>query len=345
MDLCLKHSNHLSSNDYVEISQWSDYNIYHSECWHNFIKKSLSWDVEFEKIYHNEKLVFILPYVHKFRQNLKKYKICLPFSHHVKPILKPGYEKQLTVFIKMIVQSSHRYEIHGEIISESFTTIQKNYITCIDLSHYFDERSLLNEMDYKSVRYMINRANKNNITIDSSASQTNLNLFYDLECETRRRQGAPIYPKEFFHHLFQQCKNNVSLIMAFYENKAVSGAIFFHNSHYTIYGYAASVSDKEIKKLGINEIVLWEGIKQSYIKGDDFFDFGTTPIHLEGLRKYKEKWGANSKLLSYSFSPVTSQDSQIKRDGKLVQLATLLFRHLPFNLYKTISPIFLKLAI
>jgi len=347
MTFCLKQKKQLLYEDYLEIESWDGYDIYHTTAWHQFLKQVFSWNVNFFCIYQDRELVFILPYVNKFRQNLKRYKISLPFSHHVIPLVKPEFAESLEFFYEMIAVPTRRLEIHSKINSSKLSFDAKNYITQIDFGHIENQQDLFKKLDYKSVRYMINRAEKNHIVIDKTPSLKNMDFFYELECETRRRQGAPIYPHNFFRQLYECCHAHLSIIIAFFENKPVSGAIFFHNKNNTVYGYAASVSDKNIKKLGINEIVLWEALKSSYLKGDEFFDFGTTPVHHTGLRKYKEKWGAESILQEYSYSATQPNhiDSQIARDGKIAKLASWIFSNLPSAVYKKITPYFLKLAI
>lgn len=333
--------NKLTTDIYKEAKKLNGYSFYHTQYWHDFLKKTFGWKTKAVVVYQNNKLKLFLPYLSKYRYFLYKKNISLPFSHKV----AVAYDKEYKDLLKSISLPLNNIEIHDEVKHHEFYYRHDNDITKLDLSNYECEDTLFKSFHYKSIRYMINRAKKQDFEILNTPTQETINSFYSLELETRHRQGAPIYPVRFFENLFNIVPNDMlSIFVVKYNNKPIAGSIFFHYNNETVYAYSASVSDRDIKKLGANELTLWNGIQTAYRKGHKSFDFGTTPIHLQGLKKYKEKWNGESYPLFYSYFNKKKQ-KDISRTGDAVSLVSTVLRNMPITMFKHISPVLLKIAI
>jgi lipid II:glycine glycyltransferase (peptidoglycan interpeptide bridge formation enzyme) len=135
----------------------------------------------------------------------------------------------------------------------------------------------------------------------------------------------------------------MQLYLAVLNHKPVSGVIFLYYGDQAVYGYGASTNDRSIWPLGVNQLVMWEAIKDAYQRGYRWVDFGRTPQSHTSLLAYKEKWGAVSSPLEYSY--YGSRTSPSQRENTVVKIASRFLQLMPYPLFKHISPTILKNAI
>ena len=327
----------INDNIYNEIKSLCNYSIYHSFGWHKFLEETFNWKVKCIIGIENTEILFFIPFVSKHRIGLKKYNIALPFSHNVGVLYKNSVKEELIHFANKLKIHLNNLEIHDNFIGNDFELKCLNYQTILDMSKFNTVDELYKSLDYKSIRYEINKSLKSNIHVENTITQKTINDFYLCELETRHRQGSPIYPKNFFANLFKFIPaNEISMFVAYKEKEPLAGTIFFHNSNYTTFAYSASKQNNQ------TDLLLWYGIKNAFERGHHIFDFGTTPLHLEGLKKYKEKWGASSHELYYSYFP---EAVTIERDGSKIKVLSYLLKNIPTSVFREISPVLLKLAI
>ncbi len=333
---------------YDEISGFKDLSFYHSKQWHNVLSNSFNWKVSAIVALSKGEIVAFLPFINK-RRLLSKINICLPLSHNIGIAFEKKFITSLNEVLNFVEQNFVNFEIHCDLKNKKKYKVNKNFITHLNLKKHNTADSLFKSLDYKSIRYMINKAKKNNVIINSSFSKKLFKDFYELELLTRHHQGAPIYPQNFFEQIFDNFKykqDSIDIRIAYMSDAPISGSIILYSSKIAIYGYSASVNDRAIKKLGANELVLWESIEGAFKKGYSVFDFGTTPKHLIGLLKYKEKWGGESSILNYSFvNKKNVTNSSVNRRSKIVLLISKILRKSPVFIFKKISPYLLKNAV
>ncbi len=339
----------ITQKTYEQVEKFSNSTIYHSQRWHEFMEKALGWKVSAILGYnHLEEFIWFLPFIQKRTLRGRKKQISLPLSHYVTAAFdrnkKENFEQtNLPLFLEK--KKLTNFEIHGPI--EGLQEKHYNDITVLDLENFASLEEFYQSFDYKSIRYMINRAKKNNVEIIEGKEKEHFEEFYSLLAETRHRQGAPIYPRNYFSWMREVFKetDSISLLLGYYEKKLVSGSIFFYYKEEATYGYSASVNNKAVKKLGANELLLWKGMEKAYEKQMKVFDFGTTPCHLPQLKRYKEKWGSQSTALPYSFYCQREKGNTINRDGFIVKMVESVLRKLPRPLFIQLSPQLLKIAL
>lgn len=344
----IKILNVIDDSVYDEISDFKNLSFYHSKHWHNVLSDAFNWNVSAIVLLSQKKVIAFLPFINK-RRLISKKNICLPLSHQVGIAYEKKFIDSIDEVLSFIEETFLSFEIHSHLKTKNLLNVHKNYITHLDLKKYDTTNSLFKSLDYKSIRYMINKAKKNDVFIDSSFSKKLFVDFYELELLTRHQQGAPIYPENFFELIFDNFKykqDSIGIRIAYINDAPISGSIILYSGKIAIYGYSASTNDRAIKKLGANELVLWESIESAFNKGYTIFDFGTTPKHLTGLLKYKEKWGGESTILNYSFlNKKNVGNGSVNRESKIVLLISNVLKKLPVGLFKKISPYLLKNAV
>jgi hypothetical protein len=340
----VKIENQISDATYEKARQLENYSIYHTKNWHRVLKDSFNWDVKALTIYEGS-LIFFLPFITKKRLDLKEYNICLPLSHKIGPAYANREivesKEQIDLFNKM-----SNLEVHDRINTSSLKTFSENTIITTNLQSYQNVDSLFDDLDKSSIQRKIRKAQKENVITRVTDKKADFEHFSFLQNITRKKQGSPAYPADFFSNLYHHFKNtnHINLHLAYYEGVAVAGVIFSNFNKRAIYLYGASVDDRNLYRIGINQIVMWNAIEKAFNDGCKVVDFGKTPYALHSLEKYKLKWAGSSDELVYSYS----QDMDIPnldRESKAMLIASSLLEKMPFELFKRLSPILLKVVL
>jgi len=339
----LKKVNHISDSLYDEIKSFCNYNIYHSKQWHAFLSKSFDWNISFVIGVYSDKVCFILPFVEKKRYNMRKYTVSLPFSHKINIAYDPLFKDRLIEFENNIGSFCSNIEIHDECISNVFRKSSLNNITKIDLTKFRNAEEIFASFDYKSIKYEINKFHRFNLEVKDSISDQAAKDFYSLELETRKRLGSPVYPEDFFVNLFNSLNSEDIFVKIVYsDSKPIAGIILIKYNDSALYAYSAYSDEMKSKKLNSTEYLIFEGIKWAFDKRCKYFDFGTTPNHLTGLKQFKEKWGGTSTDLYYSYLNAVSN---INRTSMTAKIISNVLSHLPTKLFESCSQIIIKYVV
>ena len=132
--------------------------------------------------------------------------------------------------------------------------------------------------------------------------------------ETGARDGFIIRPLEYFEKMYDCLgPKHMKVLMAYYEDKPISGVIpiFYGNKTWYLYG----ASSNEHRNLMPNYLLQWEMIKMAIARNDDVYDFrGVSGVVDEshpqyGLYRFKQGFGATfTEFIGevyYPFKPLT----------------------------------------
>ena len=115
--------------------------------------------------------------------------------------------------------------------------------------------------------------------------------------ETGSRDGFIIRPLEYFEKMYDElAPKHMKLLMAYYEDKPISGIIPIMYGNKTWYLYGASSNSH--RNLMPNYLLQWEMIKQAIANKHDMYDFrGVSGVVDEshpqyGLYRFKKGFGA-----------------------------------------------------
>ncbi|MEO8350741.1 MAG: GNAT family N-acetyltransferase [Chthoniobacteraceae bacterium] len=182
-----------------------------------------------------------------------------------------------------------------------------------------------------SVRQAQRKAERHGLTVTLERSQGAMRAFYRLHLLTRKRHGMPTQPWKFFNHI--QTEMLVSglgfIALAKLGVQPVAAAVFFHFGRTGLYKYGAS--DAQVQEQRPNQLAMAAGISHLVELGIETLHFGRTSFANEGLRRFKQSWGATEELLSYYRLNLRSQRWETARD-RSEGLHTRIFRHLPIGL-------------
>lgn len=330
---------------YQKAKNLNNFTFYHTKNWHETLNKTFGWKIKAATCYNGSNLVYFLPFIEKMRLNLSHVKISLPLSHKIGPAYELKAAKKIEADNKMFEKLTN-IEVHDKINSASLNKFSTDTIITLDLEMFKNLDDLFHDLDKSSIQRKIKKAEKENIKVKKTNNLESFKTFSNLENITRYKQGSPAYPQNFFSNLYESFKGTpyLNLYSAQFNDEIVSGVIFSQFNNEAIYLYGASLDNRDLYRLGINQITMWEAVKDSYFKGLKRVDFGKTPNSLESLEKYKLKWGGTSKPLTYSYSK-TIKNSGINRGGLPARTASFALKKMPYKLFTITSPYLLKLAL
>jgi len=165
-----------------------------------------------------------------------------------------------------------------------------------------------------SVRRAARKARASHVETRCGCADEHMNAFYHLFTLTRRRHGLPPPPIDFFRllqrHVLQPGAGTV--VTAWRAGRAIAASIFLHFGTRSLYKYGASDHRHQAERP--NDLVMWEGLRWCRARGGRWLSLGKTRRVQEGLRRFKNGWGAREETLDYftydmdSGSYITSRD-------------------------------------
>lgn len=216
----------------------------------------------------------------------------------------------------------------GLEVSEYFST----YV--LELS---EPQTIWKKLDPKSVRWAINKARKDGVTVNSGLNIDDLKYFHQLNQNTKRRLGVPGHPFAFFKNMFFNMNASTRLYLARFEGLPIAGIITTSFKDVVHYSYAAS--NEKYLKYHANNLLVWQAIEESCKEGYRYFDFGRTSPDDEGLVRFKKHWGTEQKKLYFYYYPTVPNLMTANRSGIKYRFVTGIWKKLPLFLTRILSPI------
>jgi len=149
---------------------------------------------------------------------------------------------------------------------------------------------------HQKTRYNIRLATKKGVVI-KEGTREDLKEFHRIMVETGARDGFIIRSLSYFEKMYDElAPNHMKLLMAYYEDKPISGVIPIMYGNKTWYLYGAS--SNEHRNLMPNYLLQWEMIKIAIQNKSDIYDLrGVSGVVDEnhpqyGLYRFKKGFGA-----------------------------------------------------
>ena len=172
--------------------------------------------------------------------------------------------------------------------------IQPRYVFRLDIKNKTEEEIFSGF--HSKTRYNVRLATKKGVVV-KEGTRENLKDFHKIMIETGARDGFIIRSLSYFEKMYDAlAPNHMKLLMAYYEDKPISGVIPIMYGNKTWYLYGAS--SNEHRNLMPNYLLQWEMIKIALSRKDDIYDFrGVSGVVDEnhpqyGLYRFKKGFGA-----------------------------------------------------
>lgn len=144
----------------------------------------------------------------------------------------------------------------------------------------------------RNVRQRLNKLRRGGLEASVGAGAGDLDAFYRLHVETRRRLGVPVQTRRFFEVLWDRMLRPGFgyCVVARRAGVPVAAAVFLDWNRTVVYKYSAS--DPRHWREAPNHLLLWTAISGACTRGARLLDLGRTEIDNAGLRTFKSEWGA-----------------------------------------------------
>ena len=168
--------------------------------------------------------------------------------------------------------------------------IQPRYVFRLNTKNKTEEELFANL--HSKTRYNVRLATKKGVTVKVGARE-DLKDFHKIMITTGIRDGFITRPLEYFEKMYDCLGEHMKLLMAYYEDKPISGVIVIIYGNKTWYLYGAS--SNEHRNLMPNYLLQWEMIKIALQNKSDIYDLRGVPgiaDNSNGLYRFKKGFGA-----------------------------------------------------
>ncbi len=326
-----------------EILKLDSYSFFHSSEWCKVLSETYKYTPTYFCILKANRLSSIIPAMEVKSRITGKRLVSLPFSDFCEPLFSSIDESEIlkdSIF-SYCKKNNFRYaefrtsETKFPYETEHFRTDLRHILDIsvdeIELQKHFSENTKRN----------IKTAIKEGLNIKELNTYQGIDIFYKLQCITRRKHGLPPQPKSFFENIYRFIisKNKGHILFGYLKNKPVAALMFFTIGNKVLYKFGASQTDNFPR--GANHYLMWEAIKKYNNAGYKEFDFGRTETNHEGLRRFKLGFGSDERII-YSTRFDIQTDSFIQPESKTTGTHNKIIKRLPISILKLIGETFYK---
>ncbi len=266
---------------------------------------------------------------------LKGKAVSLPFTDYYN-LIGSNMEGKRKIFSHLIEKyNGQKIQVRGVANDSRFSQYSESVVHHKELGSG-DELENIDDSHKRGIK----KAVKSGLKVVTDEGFIAVEKFYNMHTNTRKRQGVPVQPFNFFRLLHSEViSKGLGFTSIVYKGDIpVSGGIFlFFNKTFT---YKFGESDARYLELRPNNLLFAEMIEYARQNGYEIFDFGKTDIPNTGLRRFKSGWGAKEEPLYYSYYPAYKENKTFKYINKYFVVP--LIKHSPKFVCKTVGEIFYK---
>ena len=158
------------------------------------------------------------------------------------------------------------------------------------------ENELLSQMHYKT-RYNLRLAERKGVKIRKTTNLKEIDVFWNLLCETTKREKFKSHPKEYYKKQLEVLGKEglIRLFLAQYKNKVIAASLVSFFGKRATYLHGASLY--QYRKVMAPHLLQWKAILEAKKQNCQFYDFwGIAPLGREdhpwsGITRFKKGFG------------------------------------------------------
>lgn len=326
-------STHISTNQQA--------NIFHNPAWSHLLAESYKFEpFVLTALNSHGDIHAAIPLIRTRSLLNTKCLVSLPFTDHCSPLFSNHSSLQyLTDYLVAALQEDKisRIDLRSDYPTLPRTHRYSNYVLH-RLRLAPEESEVSKRIKPKHFR-QVKVAEQRGVRIERGYDRDFVQQFYQLHTLTRRRKGVPVQPWRFFNLLVQHItqKGLGFILLAYKDQECIAGAVFLNWNRTLTYKYSASV--EKARQLLAMDLLLWTAIQWGCENGYEWMDMGRTDIEDEGLRYFKQRWGAEETPLIYSYIGTPPSDSSVNR---LMPFTRTIIQNSPTWLCKATGELFYK---
>jgi len=299
-----------------------DAGVFHTAAWARVIQEAYHYEPRYYATVDNCGAIrAALPLWHiKSRLTGNRF-VCLPFSDACGPL---GVEADIIGLLQEVKTdiasglASH-IEIRGlppGVVPARTGLVGRPYYSLYVVNLKRGPRQLMRDF-HNNVRRSIRQAEGRDVAVRLSREKADLDAYYALHVQTRKKLGVLPQPRSFFNSLY---KNVIEPGLGYTglaesDGRCIAGVVFLR--HGTTLYYKFNASDEAYLRKRPNHLITWRAIEEACAEGFQYLDMGRCAPEEESLRTYKTRWGAEEIDLPYYYFPaVQGISSQSETSGK-----------------------------
>lgn len=149
-----------------------------------------------------------------------------------------------------------------------------------------------------NVRRDLRRASRSDVTINDAEDQAAGPAVYELYRSTiRRHSGSLRYPRAYFAELIRFARDNPALRVLIARSRSEIAGFSVFARHAKTGFYLHGGMNPRYRDFRPMASLMYEGIRWAKETGCEAFSFMSSPSNQPSLVHYKEKWGAETRLM------------------------------------------------
>jgi CelD/BcsL family acetyltransferase involved in cellulose biosynthesis len=189
---------------------------------------------------------------------------------------------------------------------------------------------------HKAAKKGVRKGEREGVNVRLSRERADLERFYRLNIETRRKHGVIPQPWRFFEALQREFmdRGDGFVMLAEYEGRVIGADVVLCLGETMVSKFNASLEEQ--LWLRPNDLLLWKTIELARAEGYRRLDLGRCETGNEGLRHFKLRWASEETALPYYFyGPSGGTSAGDHRLGR--RLMALFARHAPPAVLRPVS--------
>jgi CelD/BcsL family acetyltransferase involved in cellulose biosynthesis len=249
--------------------------------------------------------------------------VALPFSDYCDPLIRDAeswrvlIEKLLPEQVPITLRCLHN---DVPLSDKRFSLVKQAMWHRLDLR---PDLEVLWKTMHDSTHRAIRKSEREGLTVRMAESEPELRVFFEMHLKIRKyKYGLLAQPYSFLQNIWRHFvePQHGFLMLAIHEDKIVAGDFFLEWKDTLYYKFNASLHDDLSHRP--NDLLIWHGIQEAKKRGLTYLDFGLSDIDQEGLIRYKRKFGAEEKTISFlhhspNGGPTRAQKEMKELLGKL----------------------------
>lgn len=320
--------------------QQPDRMIFHHRCWLELMMEQYGLKCHITGVEVDNEIVAAAPFLRTRSLSGKVKYVCLPFTDYVHPLV--SREDARSALLSAVLNDPVLRKSRGVLIRTD-KPLGKLLAANPWVRHHLDITGSMEEVSRRFDRKVLQnlrRGERSGLQFKASTDRDSLEAFYRLHTATRRKLGVPVQPHSFFLRLHERViAQGCGFVGLSYLNGApVAGGVFLGDNRSLFAKYLAS--DPAALQVFPNEHLLYHAIQVAVEQGHSVFDFGLTKKEQEGLRRFKQKWGAvESDVFQEN---VIGGVEKFGQDSKLLELAKSIIKRSPTVVCRALGEMFYR---
>lgn len=249
--------------------------------------------------------------------------VALPFSDYCDPLIRDA--ESWRVLIEKLLPEQVPIKLrclHNDVplSDKRFSLVKQATWHRLDLRP--DLEALWRTM-HDSTHRAIRKSEREGLTVRMAESEPELRVFFEMHLKIRKyKYGLLAQPYSFLQNIWRHFvePQHGFLMLAIHEDKIVAGDFFLEWKDTLYYKFNASLHDDLSHRP--NDLLIWHGMQEGKKRGLSYLDFGLSDLDQEGLIRYKRKFGAEEKTISFlnhspNGGPTRAQKEMKELLGKL----------------------------